>query len=84
MKRLLPIALSVFTTLCLLLATEHRAWGYVDPGSGFLALQTGASVMAACGYFFRRRILTLFRSKPEKEKAMIPVTIQKGDSRNAA
>ena len=84
MKRFLSFSLAVFTTFCLLLATEHRAWGYVDPGSGFLALQTGASIMAACGYFFRRRILTLF-VKPEKEvKAVLPVTIQKGDSRNAA
>jgi hypothetical protein len=46
-----------------LLATDLRAWGYVDPGSGLFALQSFASVLAAAGYILRRRIATLFKRK---------------------
>ena len=63
MKRLISTLLAVFTTLCLLVATERRAWGYVDPGTGLLALQSIASALAALGYLLRRRIKTLFRGK---------------------
>jgi hypothetical protein len=84
MKRLLSFSLAVFTCLCLLVASERRAWGYVDPGSGLLALQSIASVMAAASYFLRRRIRALFtREKPE-ETIVLPVSIRKTDSRNAA
>ena len=56
MKRLISVSLALFTVFCLLVATSRSAWGYVDPGSGLVVLQTFASVMAACGYFFRRKI----------------------------
>jgi hypothetical protein len=45
-----------------LFAVERPAYAYVDPGSGFLALQTIASVLAAFGYFLRRRIAAMFSS----------------------
>jgi len=54
---------TVVTALCLLIATSRPAYGYVDPGTGFLAVQTFASVAAAFGYFLRRRIAQLFSTK---------------------
>ena len=84
MKRLIFFALSVFGCGVFLLATERRAMAYVDPGSGLLALQSFASVMAAAGFFLRRRIMGLFtRKKPQPDVAS-PVTVRKEDSRNAA
>jgi len=87
-KRSLSVAsgfLAVFSCLCLMVATEHRAYAYVDPGSGFMALQAIASVMAATGYFLRTKIKALFtRSKPAKPTLVLPVTARKNDSRNAA
>jgi hypothetical protein len=88
MKRFLSFSLAIFTCLCLMVATEHRAYAYVDPGSGFLALQSIASIMAATGYFLRNRIKALFtRSQPEKAEKptlVLPVAARKNDSRNAA
>ena len=43
-----------------MLATERRAMAYVDPGSGLLALQSIGSMLAAAGFFMRRRIMGLF------------------------
>ena len=47
MKRLISVSLGILITLCMIVASERRAWGYVDPGSGLIALQTIASVAAA-------------------------------------
>jgi len=66
MKRLLSITLGIPIVFCLLVGTERRAWGYVDPGSGLIALQTFASVAAAYAFVVRRRILAFFSRKPEK------------------
>ena len=90
MKRFLSVSLMIFSCLCLVVATERRAYAYVDPGSGFLVLQSMASVMAAAGFFLRRRIMALFtRSKSptdkvEKPTLVLPVAARKNDSRNAA
>ncbi len=94
-KRFLSVAsgfLAIVSCVCLVLATEHRAYAYVDPGSGFLVLQSIASVMAATAYFLRSRIKALFtrnsRPKVEKPTLVLPLTLGKndsrGDSRNAA
>jgi len=94
-KRFLSLAsgvLTIVSCLCLAVATEHRAYAYVDPGSGYMALQAIASVMAAAGYFLRTRIKALFTrntvKKPVKPALVLPVTLGKndscGDSRNAA
>ncbi|WP_375509139.1 hypothetical protein [uncultured Caballeronia sp.] len=58
----MSISLSVLIFLCVLIASERQAFGYVDPGQGLIALQSLASVAAAFGYFMRRRIRLLFRS----------------------
>ena len=84
MKRLISLSLTIFTCLCLVLATERRAMAYVDPGSGLLALQSLASVMAAAGFFLRKRIMGLFNRKKPLTTIATPVTVRKEDSRNAA
>ncbi len=68
MKCLISVSLAVIMTFCLIVATDRRAWGYVDPGSGLIALQTIASVGAAYAYYIRRRIRTFF-SRREQEPA---------------
>jgi hypothetical protein len=82
-------SLSVAFCLCLLLATERRAMAYVDPGQGLIALQSIGAVMAASVFYLRRRILSLFgKSQPAAKKPVVngpvPVSVQKGNSRNAA
>jgi hypothetical protein len=84
MKRLISLSLTVFTCICLLLATERRAMAYVDPGSGLLAIQSIASAMAAAGFFLRRRIMGLFSRKKPLASATSPVMARKEDSRKAA
>ncbi len=83
MKRLFfSVSLSVFIAFCLVIATSRPAYGYVDPGSGFLAVQTVASVAAAFGYFLRRRIKSLFSSEP-KDDVLISDAIPKAEQRAA-
>lgn len=84
MKRLISLSFTVFICFCLLLATERRAMAYVDPGSGLLALQSLASIVAAAGFFLRRRIMELFSRKKPLANTASPVTVQKEDSRKAA
>lgn len=81
MKRLLSSSLAIVITLCMIVASERRAWAYVDPGSGLIALQTIASVVAAYAYMVRRRIRAFFSRKKE---AAIPVAEKTGDTREAA
>jgi len=82
MKRLFfSVSLAVFTAFCLVIATARPAWGYVDPGSGFLAVQTVASVAAAFGYFLRRRIRAIFTKKDDA--MLLPTGMQKGDQPSA-
>ncbi len=82
MKRLASVLLGLFTCFCLLIASERLAFGYVDPGSGLLALQSIASVAAAFGYFMRRRIFGFFSRK--KNDADLPIAAKKSNSANAA
>ncbi len=84
MKRLISFSLAVFTCLCLLVATERQALAYVDPGSGLLALQSLASILAAAGYFMRKRILALFGRKKREQTAAAPVPVPKESSHNTA
>jgi hypothetical protein len=89
MKRLISMCLTVFCCACLMLATERRAMAYVDPGSGLLALQSIGSILAAAGFFMRRRIMGLFNKKKPLESAesrLVDSRLagRKEDSRNAA
>ena len=83
MNRIISFSLAAFTFFFVLVATSRNAYGYVDPGSGLLALQTFASVMAACGFFLRRRLKGLFGFKSSVEVTDSSAA-DKTDSRNAA
>jgi hypothetical protein len=83
MKRVISIALGIFITLCMIVGSERRAWGYVDPGSGLIALQGIASVAAAYAYYVRRRIRAFFARKKEPA-IVVPVTTKAGESREVA
>jgi hypothetical protein len=84
MKRFTSVALAVLITFCMIVASERRAWGYIDPGSGLIALQTIASVVAAWAYMVRRRIRAFFTRKKEKAPAVLPVPAETADTREAA
>jgi hypothetical protein len=81
MKRLISSSLTLLIAFCLLVATDRRAWGYVDPGSGLIALQTIASVGAAYVYVIRRRIRTFFASKEKAATAVLPAATDSSESR---
>jgi hypothetical protein len=82
LKKLVLFSLSVLIGVCLIVGSERRAWGYVDPGSGLLALQTLGSLFAGLGYFLRRRIRKLFTRRQESKTAA-PATAEH-DIRKAA
>ena len=85
MKRVLSFALGVFITLCMIVGSERRAWGYVDPGTGFIALQGIASVAAAYAYYVRRRIRSFFsRKKDDDARDILPVATKTGAPREIA
>ena len=75
------VLVTVAMLFCRSLSLERKAYGYVDPGSGFLAVQTIASVAAAFGYFLRRRIANLFSKK--SDAILVPGGLQKGEQRRA-
>ena len=82
MKRLISISLAVCLCFCLLIGTESRAFAYVDPGTGLLALQSAASMGAAALYFMRRRIMAFFGSK--KDVTVAVPAAPKSETRKAA
>ncbi len=84
MKRLLSFSLALFITLCMIVGSERRAWGYVDPGSGLIAIQTIASVAAAYAYVVRRRIRAFFTRKKDAPAEVLPVIAKSGESREIA
>lgn len=84
MKRFFSFSLAIFIAFCMLVGTERRAWGYVDPGSGLIALQTFASVMAAYAYLVRRRIRSFFQRKKDEPTGVLPVVPKAGGSREIA
>jgi len=79
MKRLVSALLTLFSFACLLVAMERRALAYTDPGTGLLAIQSITSVLAAAGFFLRRRIGTFFDRKREAS-VTLPVANEKGDT----
>jgi uncharacterized protein (DUF58 family) len=96
MKRMISLSLSLLTCIGLALATERRAMAYIDPSQGLLFMQSLGAALAAAAYFLRSRILALFGRKKSaagaapvpvtsvRPVAVQPVTIQKGNVRNAA
>lgn len=84
MKRIISSSLSVLIALCMIVASERRAWGYVDPGTGFIALQTIASVVAAYAYMIRRRIRTFFSRKKDPVVLLPPAPPKTSETREVA
>ncbi|MES2393361.1 MAG: hypothetical protein V4555_17085 [Acidobacteriota bacterium] len=87
MKRFISFTLAAFIGFCMLIATDRRAYGYVDPGTGWLALQSFGSMLAASAYFLRRRILAMFSRKPAVKKTperVVLAVAKRDDSINAA
>jgi hypothetical protein len=83
MKRFLSISLGICIALLMVVGSERRAWGYVDPGSGLIAIQGIASVAAAYVYMVRRRIAAFFTRK-KRESAPLPVATKTGETREIA
>ena len=76
MKRVGSISFFVVTVLCFLAVTERSAYGfsgYIDPGSGLLALQCISSVVIATGYYLRRQIRALFGRKERPVAKVAPI-----------
>ncbi len=69
--RKIPFYLAtMFCLLALCVATERRAYAYIDPGSGLLILQNVGAAVTGVLFFFRRRIKAFFvRTKPEEDKS---------------
>ncbi len=85
MKRILSFSLAVFCCLCFAAATERHAYGYINPGDGFMALQALFASLAAFGYYMRRRISAFFsRSQPAAERVVMPSPVVKEDTKRTA
>ncbi len=84
MKRFLSFSLAALIAACMFIGSERRAWGYVDPGSGLIALQTVASVIAAYAYMVRKRIRAFFVRRADAAAGVLPVAVKPGDSREIA
>lgn len=66
-RRAALASLASIELLVLLAALTKPAWGYVDPGSGLLAVQVGGSMLAGGLFILRSKIRKLFGlSTPRK------------------
>jgi hypothetical protein len=55
--------------MILLVALAKPAYGYVDPGSGLLAVQVGGSMLAGGLFILRSKIRKIFRRLPPEPPA---------------
>jgi hypothetical protein len=62
------VALGSVELVILLAALTKPAYGYVDPGSGLLAVQVGGSMLAGGLFILRSKIRKLFRMTSTEEK----------------
>jgi hypothetical protein len=83
MKRFFSVSLGICITLLMVVGSERRAWGYVDPGSGLIAIQGIASVAAAYVYMVRKRIVAFFARK-KQDRTALPVAAKTGETREIA
>lgn len=67
-RRCCWIALGAIELLVLLAALTLPAYGYVDPGSGLLAIQVGGSMLAGGLFLVRTKLRKLLRMSPSVEK----------------
>jgi hypothetical protein len=66
-SRIALAGFAVFEFLVLLAAFTKPAYGYVDPGSGLLAVQVGGSMLAGGLFILRTKIRKLLRMSPKTE-----------------
>lgn len=67
-RRAAVALLASMELLVLLAAFAKPAYGYVDPGSGLLAVQVGGSMLAGGLFILRSKLRRLFRmASPEPE-----------------
>ena len=83
MKRFFTVSLGICIALLMVVGSERRAWGYVDPGSGLIAIQGVASVGAAYAYIVRKRIVAFFTCK-KPGAAALPDSPETGETREIA
>lgn len=58
------IAVTILLLAAFLLATEPRAYAYVDPGTSLLMFQSISAMITGALFYFRRRLRSLiFRSE---------------------
>lgn len=73
MKRFASICLALLFFVSIMIASEPRAFAYVDPGSGLVIYQTVGALATAGLFWFRRRLKSLFtRHTPASEKTEPP------------
>lgn len=65
LSRILLAGFAVFEFLVLLAAFTKPAYGYVDPGSGLLAVQVGGSMLAGAVFILRTKVRKLLRLSPK-------------------
>lgn len=71
MRRLFAAVLGVlmvFQVLAILCALAQPAYAYVDPGSGFLAIQMISTTFAGMIFMARKRLRSLFKRKYAEPK----------------
>lgn len=79
-RRVALAAIASAELLVLLAAFAKPAYGYVDPGSGLLAVQVGGSMLAGGLFILRSKIRKLFRlSSPEPQADKQPAERTAGD-----
>ena len=67
-RRTALVALASVELVVLLAALTKPAYGYVDPGSGLLAVQVGGSMLAGGLFILRSKIRRLFRMNSTEER----------------
>ncbi len=67
------VTIAMFFSLSL--AFEHKAYAYVDPGSGLIMLQAAGTVLTGILFTLRRRIKSLFtRNQSAESQAIEPMS----------
>ena len=73
MQRVLLFCSALICLFGFAMASVQPAYGYVDPGSGLLALQALGATLSAIGFYFRHQIRRLFgRRKQPAARVKLP------------
>lgn len=64
-NRLKYLVVTVMLIVALSFTFEHKAYAYIDPGSGLLIFQGISAVVSGALLYFRRRLKALFVKMPK-------------------